>query len=551
MNQQPYVQKYGDLIRKIKKRKTISIIVTIIAAIAIGIFCASSTTTYTLNGVTQTVVRDGQPPIVLFLCSAILCMVEILVLARILYPITAAMDLECDPEKQLILVRHLYKEKSAISFYAQDYLYLGNYQEAIRYADQMIRSKRKIFVLTGLFQKARCAFFMGDDALLKQCTEHYAQILTAAKLLSKKHRMTYETCLTVLRMLCALSDHNHEEILALKKDFKIWGNAKATKGFVEYIKALISRELGDNEDAEFRFRLIKDQYCKLVLARLAEQHLTADSASEETDIPHVSEEQANAEAETAPESTFDTSDFFPTSKSLQKPNGVWRAVSIFLFVLSILSIWGALLCVAIVSTLINAVANEAMWIFFPFALIPIASIIFGFYMKKKGYKYKKNVIVGFIMAILLCIYGSFFFIFKDTYSHSDAPILQVEEYLGIDIPTHSQINTIDLTTETQSFSRGYVFSASDIYFEDADVEAFEDALPTDKTWIPSIPTELIGITSSYYNISAYDYCIIYNTQTQELNTLPKEAGTYRMINILYHCESNTMVIIEYEIEYVK
>ena len=55
--------------------------------------------------------------------------------------------------------------------------------------------------------------------------------------------------------------------------------------------------------------------------------------------------------------------------------------------------------------------TENMWVFFLFLPVPIASIVFGFYLKKKGYKYKKNVVVGIIMAALLCIYGSFNFIF--------------------------------------------------------------------------------------------------------------------------------------------
>ncbi len=555
MNQQPQNQNYAELIQSIKKKKKITIIVTIIVAIAIGIFCAPSTMTHTVNGVTQTVVREGLPAGVVFLWLLIVCIVEILVLVRILYPVTAAMDLECDPEKQLILVRHLYKEKTAISFFAQDYLYLGNYQEAIRYADQMIHFKRKNFVLTGLFQKARCAFLMGDTALLKECTEHYTQTLAAATRLSKKNRSIYETCLTVLRMLCALADHNHEEILALKKDFKIWHTAKATKGFVEYVKALISRELGDEEDAEFRFRLVKDQYPKLVLARLAEQHLTANEdvpTSEEADSPKDFEEPSEEEPdrEPAPEITFDASDFISPIGSLQKPSGALRAVSIFLFVLSILSIWIALFCVAVASAITKSFGNEMMWLFFPVAFLPISSIIFGFRMKKKGFKYKKNVIVGFIMAILLCLYGSFFF-FPDTYSHDDAPILHVEESIGIDIPPHTQINTQDFTLGTQSGGRGYIFSTSEIYFDEADVDAFETALATDERWISSIPTELIGIASDAYDVSSADYSLLYNTQTEELNKLPEKAGTYRMINILYYCESDVMVIVEYEIDYVK
>ena len=85
-------------------------------------------------------------------------------------------------------------------------------------------------------------------------------------------------------------------------------------------------------------------------------------------------------------------------------------ISILLFVLSICTLWGALLGVSILSEIHPNMADN-MWVFFLFLPIPLASVVFGFYLKKKGYRYKKNVIVGWIIAALLCIYGSFTFIF--------------------------------------------------------------------------------------------------------------------------------------------
>ena len=143
--------------------------------------------------------------------------------------------------------------------------------------------------------------------------------------------------------------------------------------------------------------------------------------------------------------------------------------------------------------------TENMWVFFLFLPVPIASIGFGFYLKKKGYKYKKNVIVGFIMATLLCVYGSFTFIFSGLYSHSDEPILLAEQILNIDIPTHSHINTNDWTTGTQSVPRGYIFSTRDIYFTDSAVAEFENGLANDPKWMAEVPSELIGVTSYFFD----------------------------------------------------
>lgn len=88
----------------------------------------------------------------------------------------------------------------------------------------------------------------------------------------------------------------------------------------------------------------------------------------------------------------------------------WQVISVILFVASLLSILGALTLVSVVSN-VNNLFIENMWLFFLMTPIPVTSTIFGFILKAKGYKYKKNIIVGIIMTFFLCIYGSFTFIF--------------------------------------------------------------------------------------------------------------------------------------------
>lgn len=249
------------------------------------------------------------------------------------------------------------------------------------------------------------------------------------------------------------------------------------------------------------------------------------------------------------ESAFITFCKNPSNKvEMRKPKDKLKIISILLFVLSICTIGGALFGVAILSG-INQTMPENMWVFFLFLPIPISSIAFGFYLKKKGYKYKKNIIVGFIMAVILCIYGSFTFIFADVYSHSDEPILNAEQTLNIEIPTHSSINTQDWTKGTQSIPRGYIYSTSDIYFTDTAVEEFEKNLSSDTMWISNIPNDMVGITSYFCDFRTSDYYIIYNKDTREFNKLPSKSGTYVFINVLYSVEDNTMKLVEYQIEY--
>lgn len=94
---------------------------------------------------------------------------------------------------------------------------------------------------------------------------------------------------------------------------------------------------------------------------------------------------------------------------IQLPS-IWKFLSTLLFVVSLLSIFAAIILVSMLSET-NGRFYENMWIFYLFSPLPIASVILGYFLKAKGYKYKKNLIVGFIMTFVLCIYGSFAFIY--------------------------------------------------------------------------------------------------------------------------------------------
>ena len=92
-----------------------------------------------------------------------------------------------------------------------------------------------------------------------------------------------------------------------------------------------------------------------------------------------------------------------------KPNrkGSLTAISIILFVLSIASIWIALIVAAAMSWWDPYLFPHNLRIFLAFLPIPVGSIVFGVVTQRKGYAYKKNIVVGIIMAALLLIYGLF------------------------------------------------------------------------------------------------------------------------------------------------
>lgn len=97
------------------------------------------------------------------------------------------------------------------------------------------------------------------------------------------------------------------------------------------------------------------------------------------------------------------------SKTVDIHSSKWRNTSTLLFVASLLSPLIATVLDGAISEITGLFSNN-MWVFFLLTPIPISSIIFGFVLKSKGYKYKKNIIVGLIITLILCVYGSFIFI---------------------------------------------------------------------------------------------------------------------------------------------
>jgi len=235
---------------------------------------------------------------------------------------------------------------------------------------------------------------------------------------------------------------------------------------------------------------------------------------------------------------------FSSSPKRKPPSDTLRAASTWLFFLSIVSLLVPLPIIGALSGTDPAFV-ENMWMFFLFLPIPLASVVLGFYLKKKGYAYKKNVIVGFIIIPLLCLYGCFTFIFADTYSHDDTPILKAEAAISIDIPPHKAISTMQMSGTVPNESS----FVSYITFEEDAVQEFESELSRSDKWMSYIPNDMYGIKPDFL-LSEGDYYIIYNVTTGELNTIPTENGIYAFIAISYDMANNKMTLIEYKVEYV-
>ena len=151
--------KYVALIEKIQKRRKWVVALTVIAIILIVLFASPSK----IQVMGETVKESqGLHPVFIVILILLCFSFELIAYALVSMPLSTSMDVECDPEKQLILNKHLNKQKNIDHVYAQDYFYLGNYAEALKYADKMIQSPNEQTVLVDCL--------IGQDANFSQRT---------------------------------------------------------------------------------------------------------------------------------------------------------------------------------------------------------------------------------------------------------------------------------------------------------------------------------------------------------------------------------------------
>ena len=231
------------------------------------------------------------------------------------------------------------------------------------------------------------------------------------------------------------------------------------------------------------------------------------------------------------------------------PNGL-GVVSVFLFVASLLLLFGAPVLAALITNQ-NGIMFEKMWLLYLLTPIPIASIVLGFLLKAKGYKYKKNIVAGVIVTVFLCLYGTSAFLFSNLYDHSNAPVVKIEQLTGTDLPEPKQINTQNLKGVEQHRSGVGIELTSDIYFSRNGAKELEKILAADDRWQASFQNDLVGITSFLSFYESCDYALIYNATTAEYNRLPEHSGTFHFISVVYNSKNQQLHMVEYNLNYAK
>jgi len=235
------------------------------------------------------------------------------------------------------------------------------------------------------------------------------------------------------------------------------------------------------------------------------------------------------------------------------PNNNIKIFMIILFIITILSLWGALYSCGLIGVISKNTYGfnmvKYMWIFWLWLPIPILSIILGFKYKKQGLKCTKNIVAGFIIGVLLLVYGSFSFIFKDfnDFTNSIFVITQDEHtdeinYYEINYKFNTrEINEFDSEVE-EIFNTRNCF---DSFIKDGDVV---NQLTLDSCKIEDQEKNLIEITDDFKNIIENVLVVQPNHDVFEIKILKIKNNYYVVVPInvnmwtpyyFYYYNSNT------------
>lgn len=270
MNHPIQSNEYSVLINKIQRKRRIIIVIAGVAAVIAFVMCSPGQIVF----LDKTIIDyKGIHPVITILLVIFIFFCELIAYALVSTPLTTSMDVECNPQKHLILNQALNKQKSLTCIYAVDYFYMGNFEAALDFANQMVTGNKPSMVITGLFNKARCEFFLGDFDSLKLTVQQYEATLSNTKKVNPKAKTIYETIQKTLHLLIAVADEDKEKICAYR-NIDVWNNSKATRGYINYLKGVAAYTTEDKKEALYRFMSVKENCEKTVLSKMAEQYIS-------------------------------------------------------------------------------------------------------------------------------------------------------------------------------------------------------------------------------------------------------------------------------------
>ena len=173
------------------------------------------------------------------------------------------------------------------------------------------------------------------------------------------------------------------------------------------------------------------------------------------------------------------------------------------------------------------------WIVYLFAVIPIACLGLGIFLKANGLVFFRAFNVPIICIVVILVLGSFGFVFPASYELDS--IEAVEEKTGVDFPS----NLKAITDERENYTVIYAK-----ILDKAEKAEFEKSLDKDSVWEESlgkplkdtIPGEMLFI------ITDCDYHVYFNATLGKFNFINND-GLNDIVLIGYEIQNGRFIIL--------
>lgn len=173
------------------------------------------------------------------------------------------------------------------------------------------------------------------------------------------------------------------------------------------------------------------------------------------------------------------------------------------------------------------------WIIYFAAIIAILSMLFALLARKKGYKYKKNVIVSSIIIPISLIFGSYRFLFADEYDYTNQIIINVNQKTGLSIPDNDKVVT--------EIRKEYLLGNGQIV---TDKKAFENTLNTD--WNTSLSASINNVLPHEVSVqmTLFDHYLFYDCVSNAFTEISIQEEGHSSVFIAYNTSNGKLMLLD-------
>lgn len=231
-----------------------------------------------------------------------------------------------------------------------------------------------------------------------------------------------------------------------------------------------------------------------------------------------------------------------------------RKASLILYIINLVTFFASFFLIVELSIYANRHINEFAYVIKNFYIllfflpVPIINILFAIYGNLSEVKTTKNLISGIVFTLIISLFGSFTFIYKDNFIHDEQYYFQICEEIGLETPAPSYVETMvyrdygDITSENEIM----YYRLSHIKFSESDNEVINKNISNNDNFTKAInyPYNIIS-PNDILATEDYDYYLLFNVDDKTFNNIDISNGEHHMIYFSYDYELMIVYISDY------